>query len=83
MGERLELCARQHYSKNYKYVRFLKCMDSNVTTVLPHFFILIFLVENKKNRVTTVLPHFLFLLRRYCLILNSSVNNDRLCLFFV
>ena len=32
VGERLELCAREHYSKNYKYVRFLSCMDRNVTT---------------------------------------------------
>jgi hypothetical protein len=33
VGERIELCARQHYSKNYQFVRFLKCMDRNVTTV--------------------------------------------------
>jgi len=33
VGERLELCARQHYARGYQFVRFLSCMDRNVTTV--------------------------------------------------
>lgn len=33
VGERLELCARQHYPKNYQYVKFLHCMDLNVSIV--------------------------------------------------
>jgi hypothetical protein len=33
VGERLELCARQHYAKDYKYVRFMHCMDE-VTRML-------------------------------------------------
>lgn len=33
VADRLELCARQHYAKDYKYVKFLHCMDENVTTI--------------------------------------------------
>ena len=33
VGERLELCARQHYSKNYQYIKFIQCMDRNVSTI--------------------------------------------------
>jgi hypothetical protein len=33
VGERLEMCAREHYSKDYQYLRFFKCMDRNVTTI--------------------------------------------------
>uniref|UniRef100_A0A7S0U110 Sulfhydryl oxidase n=1 Tax=Hemiselmis andersenii TaxID=464988 RepID=A0A7S0U110_HEMAN len=33
VGERLGLCARQHYSKEYKYVKFIQCMDQNVSTI--------------------------------------------------
>jgi len=33
VGERLEMCARQHYSKDYQYVKFIQCMDRNVSTI--------------------------------------------------
>ncbi|KAJ1485926.1 hypothetical protein T484DRAFT_2020557, partial [Baffinella frigidus] len=33
VGERLELCARQHYAKDYQYVKFMHCMDENVSTI--------------------------------------------------
>ena len=33
VGERLELCARQHYAKDYKYVKFMHCMDQNVSVI--------------------------------------------------
>ena len=33
VGERLEMCAREHYSRDYQYLRFMKCMDRNVTTI--------------------------------------------------
>uniref|UniRef100_A0A7S4PP56 Sulfhydryl oxidase n=1 Tax=Guillardia theta TaxID=55529 RepID=A0A7S4PP56_GUITH len=33
VGERLELCARQHYPKNYQYLRFFKCMDKDVKKI--------------------------------------------------
>mmetsp|Transcript_17533 Transcript_17533/g.42541 ORF Transcript_17533/g.42541 Transcript_17533/m.42541 type:complete len:627 (+) Transcript_17533:155-2035(+) len=33
VGERLELCARQHYAKDYQYIKFMKCMDKNVSTI--------------------------------------------------
>mmetsp|Transcript_46559 Transcript_46559/g.95253 ORF Transcript_46559/g.95253 Transcript_46559/m.95253 type:complete len:623 (-) Transcript_46559:152-2020(-) len=33
VGERLELCARQHYAKDYQYVQFMSCMDKNVSTI--------------------------------------------------
>eukprot|EP00960_Hanusia_phi_P026809 746476-Hanusia_phi.AAC.2 len=28
-GEKLELCARQHYARDYQYVKFISCMDRN------------------------------------------------------
>jgi len=33
VGERLEMCAREHYSRDYQYLKFMKCMDRNVTTI--------------------------------------------------
>jgi hypothetical protein len=33
VGERLELCARQHYARDYEYVRFMHCMDENVSVI--------------------------------------------------
>jgi len=33
VGERLELCARQHYPKDYQYLRFFKCMDKDVKKI--------------------------------------------------
>ena len=39
VGERLEMCAREHYAAGYQYLRFIKCLDENVTTIplrAPH-----------------------------------------------
>eukprot|EP00291_Cryptomonas_curvata_P018385 CAMPEP_0172174820 /NCGR_PEP_ID=MMETSP1050-20130122/13881_1 /TAXON_ID=233186 /ORGANISM="Cryptomonas curvata, Strain CCAP979/52" /LENGTH=589 /DNA_ID=CAMNT_0012846847 /DNA_START=196 /DNA_END=1961 /DNA_ORIENTATION=+ len=33
VAERLVMCARKHYSKDYQYIRFMKCMDANVTLI--------------------------------------------------
>jgi len=32
-GEKLELCARQHYARDYQYVKFISCMDRNVSQI--------------------------------------------------